>query len=150
KLRAEAEEARVSLAIALDAAQMGFWDTDLIRGTSRRSQRHDEILGYAGPPPGWGRESSRTRVVEGDRDEVHNSVDAAMERGMLRFRCRSRRPDGSLRSVAVDGRICRADDGTPVHGRGCCRRNGAASDRGSTGAGAEAASCRYNCRRSRA
>jgi adenylate cyclase len=49
ELRAEAEGARESLAIALDAAEMGIWDTDLIRGTSRRSPRHDQIFGYAGP-----------------------------------------------------------------------------------------------------
>src|SRR5260370_41390782 len=50
ELRTEAENARESLAIALDAAQMGMWDADLIGGASRRSAPHHEIFGSAGPP----------------------------------------------------------------------------------------------------
>jgi signal transduction histidine kinase/CHASE2 domain-containing sensor protein len=113
-LRAEAENARASLAIALDAAQMGMWDADLIRGTSRRSPRHDEIFGYAGPPPEWGQETLLARVVAEDQDAVARSFYAAMESGTLRFQCRIRRPDGSLRSVVVDGRVYHAEDGPPV------------------------------------
>jgi signal transduction histidine kinase len=53
-------------------------------------------------------------VIDKDGDAVAHSFDAAMKSGILHFRCRIRRPDGSLRSVAVDGRIYRADDGAPV------------------------------------
>jgi hypothetical protein len=56
--------------MALDAAQMGMWDADLIQGTSRRSARHNEIFGYAGPPPEWGCETLLARVVAEDRDTV--------------------------------------------------------------------------------
>jgi PAS domain S-box-containing protein len=114
ELRTEAENARESLAIALDAAQMGMWDADLISGTSRRSARLDEIFGYTAPPPEWGREMLLTRVVAEDRDRVSHSLDAAMETGALHFHCQIRRPDGSVRSVVVDGRVYRAEDGTPT------------------------------------
>jgi PAS domain S-box-containing protein len=114
ELRAEAENARESLAIALDAAQMGMWDVDLIRGISRRSARHDEIFGYAGPPPEWGRETLLARVVAEDRDTVARSLDAAMETDALHFHCRICRPDGSVRSIVVDGRVYRAENGTPT------------------------------------
>ena len=113
ELRTEAENARESLAIALDAAQMGMWDVDLIGGTSRRSARHDEIFGYAGPPPEWGRETLLSRVIAEDRDTVARNLDAAMETGALRFQCRIRRPDGALGSIAVDGRVYHDADGTP-------------------------------------
>ena len=90
ELRTEAEIARESLAIALDAAQMGMWDADLIGGTSRRSARHDQIFGYPGPPPEWGRETLLARVTAEDRDAVARSLDAAMKTGALYFQCRIR------------------------------------------------------------
>jgi signal transduction histidine kinase len=114
ELRAEAENARESLAIALDAAQMGMWDTDLIAGTSRRSPRHDEIFGYSGPPPEWRRETLLARIVPEDRDTVARTLDAAMATGAVHFLCRICRPDGSLRSLVVDGRVYHAADGTPT------------------------------------
>jgi signal transduction histidine kinase/CheY-like chemotaxis protein len=114
ELRAEAERARESLAIALDAARMGIWDADLIDGTSRRSARHDEIFGYPGPPPEWGRETLLARVTAEDRETVARSLDAAMETGALHFQCRIRGPDGILRSIVVDGRVYHADDGKPT------------------------------------
>jgi CHASE2 domain-containing sensor protein len=114
QLRTEAENARESLSIALDAAQMGMWDVDLIGGASRRSTRHDEIFDYAGPPPDWGRETLLTRVVAEDRDTVAQSLDEAMMTGALHFQCRICRHDGSLCSIVVDGRVYRAEDGTPI------------------------------------
>jgi len=113
ELRKEAENARQSLAIALDAAQMGMWDADLVAGTSRRSARHDEIFGYAGPLSEWSRETLLGRVIAADRDLVARSLDAAMATGALHFQCRIGRPDGSLRSIVVDGRVYHAEDGTP-------------------------------------
>jgi signal transduction histidine kinase len=114
ELRADAENARESLAIALDAARMGMWDTDLIRGTSRRSPRHDEIFGYADPAPEWGRETLLASVVAEDQDAVARSLDAAMETSILHFQCRIRQPEGALRSIVVDGRVYYGKNGMPI------------------------------------
>lgn len=114
ELRTEAENARESLAIALDAAQMGIWDADLIRRTSRRSPRHDEIFGHPGPPSEWSHESLLACVVREDQDAVARSLNNAMETGALHFQCRIRRPDGELRSVVVEGRVYHAENGTPI------------------------------------
>ena len=114
ELRTAAENARESLAIALDAAQMGIWDADLVRGTSRRSPRHDEIFGYTGASAEWNREILLACVVAEDRDAVARSLNAAMDTGTLRFQCRIRRPDGTLRSIIIDGRVYHAEDGTPI------------------------------------
>lgn len=60
ELRTEAENARESLAIALESAQMGIWDADLIRGTCRRSARYDEFLvAPVRPPHGVARSCSQ-------------------------------------------------------------------------------------------
>jgi PAS domain-containing protein len=114
ELRTDAENARESLAIALDAAQLGMWDADLIGGVSRRSARHDEIFGYPDPPPEWGRETLLARVTAEDRAVVALSLDAAMKTGTLHFQCRIRREDGSLRSIVVDGRVYHSEDGSPT------------------------------------
>ena len=114
ELRREAETARQSLTIALDAARMGMWDSDLIAGTSRCSARHDEIFGYAGPPSEWSRETLLGRVIAADRDLVSRSLDTAMATGTLHFQCRICRSDGSIRSIVVDGRVYHAGDGTPI------------------------------------
>ncbi|MBV9815735.1 MAG: CHASE2 domain-containing protein, partial [Alphaproteobacteria bacterium] len=114
ELRAEAERARESLAIALDAARMGIWDADLIDGTARRSARHDEILGYTAPSFEWSRETLLARVVAEDRDAAARSLDTAMETGALHLQCRIRGPDRALRSIAVDGRVYHNEDGTPI------------------------------------
>ena len=42
-------EARLRL--ALDAAEMGSWDLDLLDGSARRSPWHDRIFGYPDPMP---------------------------------------------------------------------------------------------------
>jgi signal transduction histidine kinase/CheY-like chemotaxis protein len=114
ELRSEAENARESLAIALDAAQMGIWDADLITGNSHQSPRYNEILGCSEAASQWSRQALLARVNAEDRDAVARSLDAAMETGILHFECRVRRPDGQLRSVVVDGRVYHSNDGTPV------------------------------------
>jgi signal transduction histidine kinase/CheY-like chemotaxis protein len=114
ELRAEAERARESLDIALDAARLGIWDADLLNGTSHRSARHDEILGYTGPSSEWSWETLLARVIAEDRDAVARSLNMAMETGALHLQCLIREPDGALRSIAVDGRVYHGDDGTPI------------------------------------
>jgi signal transduction histidine kinase/CHASE2 domain-containing sensor protein len=113
-LRREAENAREGLAIALDAAQMASWDADLIRGTFRSSPRYAEIFGWGGALTQWSRETLLAGVFAEDRDAVARNLDAAMETGVLHFQCRIRQPDQSLRSIAVDGRVYHAEDGTPI------------------------------------
>src|SRR5689334_19272297 len=41
------ERVEESLTFALSAARMGEWDLDLVKDTSRRSFRHDQIFGYS-------------------------------------------------------------------------------------------------------
>jgi YVTN family beta-propeller protein len=40
--------------------------------------------------------------------------ETGMETGTLHFQCRVRRPEGGLLSIVVDGRVYRAEDGTPI------------------------------------
>ena len=47
-------ESERRLHLALESAQMGTWDLDLLTDTSVRSLRHDQIFGYASAIPTWG------------------------------------------------------------------------------------------------
>jgi CHASE2 domain-containing sensor protein/nitrogen-specific signal transduction histidine kinase len=113
-LRGEAERARESLAIALDAARMGSWDADLVRGTARRSPRYVEIFGRTRAETRWSREALLASVVAEDRDSAARSLDAALRTGTLHFQCSIRQSDGSLRAIVVDGRVYHAEDGRPI------------------------------------
>jgi len=42
----EVRDGEARLRLALDAAEMGSWDLDLLNGSARRSSRHDQIFGY--------------------------------------------------------------------------------------------------------
>ena len=56
RMRAEAalKDSEGRLTLALDSAQMGMWDLDLLTDTSVRSLRHDQIFGYPAGAPTWG------------------------------------------------------------------------------------------------
>ncbi len=99
------EAARERLEFALDASDMGSWDLDLLRDTSRRSLRHDEIFGYTELQPHWGRELFLRHVVADDRDAVAAAFDAAAASGTLDIECRIDAADGARRWISAKGRV---------------------------------------------
>lgn len=106
-------EARLSL--ALDAAQTGVWELDLVNDTSVRSLRHDQIFGYLSLVPKWGYEIFISHVVPEDRAGVKKRFDEAYASGHLSYECRIKKADdNSLRWIAAQGRVYRNDQGHPV------------------------------------
>jgi len=100
--RARAEE---SLAIALDAADMGSWDLILTTGEMRRSASHDAIFGRKVPAEIWTLDTTIDHFTPEDRDAVRAAFDAAAVRGRVEFERRIvREGDGALRWVFVKGR----------------------------------------------
>jgi len=98
-----AGEARLHL--ALNAAEMGSWDLDLLDGGARRSPQHDSIFGYAEPVPGWDLAVFLEHVVAEDHEAAKVAFLAAMTPGGdLAFECRIKRADGEVRWIAIKGR----------------------------------------------
>ena len=99
------QAARESLEIALDAAEMGSWDLDLVNNTARRTLRHDEIFGYRALQPHWSRDSFLQHVVPEEREAVAAVFDAAVQTGALHVECRIDGADGERRWIAATGRV---------------------------------------------
>jgi PAS domain S-box-containing protein len=107
--------ARDNLALALSAAEMGDWHLDLVRDTSRRTLKHDQIFGYDHLLPEWGKATFLEHVFPDDRAAVEQAFTQALETGALEFSCRIHRAnDGGERWIAVRGKTYYGDDGRPA------------------------------------
>lgn len=109
----ELETTRESLNQALDAADMGSWDLDLVSGVARRSLRHDQIFGYSELLTDWSRDIFLKHVVEQDRMRVASCFDQAAATGLLDVECQIKRTNGDVQWIAAKGRVHYANDGTP-------------------------------------
>jgi len=110
----ELNEARETLAFALDSAGMGSWDFDLVQGSARRSARHDRIFGYETPLPSWSTRDFIAHVVDEDRQAVETALAKAMQGGIFDAECRINRRDGKIRWIAAKGRVVYGADDRPV------------------------------------
>jgi PAS domain S-box-containing protein len=109
-----AKESEQRLDLALDSAQMGAWDLDLINDTAVRSLKHDQIFGYPSLQPEWGSEIFMTHIVPEDRDLVKKRFEEAFATGHFAMECRIIWPDRSLHWIAAQGRAYRNQKGDPV------------------------------------
>jgi PAS domain S-box-containing protein len=116
--RKQAEEALKAseqrLNLALDAAQLGIWELDLVNDKAYRNLRHDQIFGYESLQPDWGRETFFTHVVPKDREAVNKSFEKAFATGDLSMECQIVWPDKSIHWISAQGHVFRNDKGDPV------------------------------------
>lgn len=108
RLANEIEERRRvedSLQLALDAAEMGHWDLDLISETVTTSTRYDQIFGYADTVRAWGLPMMLSQFVPEDRDAVRDEFVRAESLGLVDIEKRIHRlSDGAIRWVQIKGR----------------------------------------------
>jgi len=108
---AERTKAEESLAIALDAADMGNWELSLKEDSAARSARHDAIFGHEPMLSHWGLADALEHFVPEDRDAVRIAFEAVKTTGRIEFERRIRRAnDGALRWVHVKGRTLDSAD----------------------------------------
>jgi signal transduction histidine kinase/DNA-binding response OmpR family regulator len=103
-------ESESRLRFALEAAQIGDWELDLVTGSERRSLRHDRCFGYATPQPSWNFSIFLQHVHAEDRAEVSLNLEAARVAHIgWRFECRVVWPDGSVHWISSHGNTERVD-----------------------------------------
>jgi PAS domain S-box-containing protein len=111
--RVLAEQTKDALRLSMESGQVGDWDLDLSRDTSRRSLRHDQCFGYEAPIPEneWGTVQFFRHVHERDRDRVERSMRhaiAELEDWACDFRVVW--PNGTVHWLAARGRIYRTQE----------------------------------------
>ncbi|MEZ4866448.1 MAG: CheR family methyltransferase [Caldilineaceae bacterium] len=116
--RKRAEEAQrelqASLSLALEAANMGSWDYDLITNQARTDRRHNQLFGYAEPVDEWNPTIALEQVLPDDRPRFEAAYEKALETGELDVQMRVRWPDGTRHRLHDRGRVYYDDAGQPV------------------------------------
>ena len=109
------KESEERLQTAVEAAQLGVWDLDLINDQAFRSLRHDQIFGFDSLQPKWGVEIAMTHVVPEDRERFRASLAEAFQNNDFFLECRiNRASDHSLRWISAQGRVYRDLAGKPA------------------------------------
>ena len=107
-------EARMRL--ALEAADMGTWETNLLTGTLKESERMGPMFGL---PPGQANpdvDSWRSRVHPDDLERVLAQLeDAIAGRSEYDTQYRALWADGTMHWIAAKGKVLRDETGKPVH-----------------------------------
>jgi PAS domain S-box-containing protein len=108
------EQTKAALEFSLESGQVGDWDLDLTRDTSRRSLRHDRCFGYNKPIPEaeWRREVFIRHVHPEDREQVRAGLQQSID-GLLDWSAEFRViwPDETMHWLAARGRVYRTING---------------------------------------
>jgi PAS domain S-box-containing protein len=102
------------LRLAVEAANLGTWDLDIVNDIATRSLRHDQIWGYDEPQEEWGLEIAMRHVVEADRQMIMEAYESGIKSGLLFHENRVVWPDGSIHWIRAYGRFYYDTEHHPV------------------------------------
>ena len=110
----EIKERQTDLQLALDSAQVGVWELDIVKDTSVRSPWHDRIFGYTTPLAQWGVSDLMKHVLLEDHETVKAQFAEALKKGNFCMECRTRWPDQSVHWITAQGRVKKNEHGGPI------------------------------------
>ncbi len=103
------------LRFALDAAQMGEWNFDILTNTTHRSLKHDQAFGYDSLLPDWSYERFLEHVHPEDRDFVNQKFESALSKGeAYNVEARVIWPNQSVHWIWSRGRVYQDPTGKPI------------------------------------
>jgi PAS domain S-box-containing protein len=124
--RRQAEQTLVEndqrLRLAIDAAEIGFWEWDIPRNRIRRGGWHDQLFGLSPTSFSPKREAFRELIYPEDRARVDAAIENTRIKGLpydLEFRIV--RADGELRWMRGMGKLIRDQAGQPARMVGTVR-----------------------------
>ncbi|MEO7101255.1 MAG: PAS domain S-box protein [Luteolibacter sp.] len=110
------------LSMALEGAQIGEWELNLITHATRRSLKHDQIFGYTEMQPEWTYGMFLSHVHPQERDRVDRAFLESMETGGdWDVECRIIRSDGTPGWIWARGSAVKDDAGELVEMLGMVR-----------------------------
>ncbi len=106
--------------VALDAAQLAVWETNMTTGKVFRSEGHDRLYGYPEPLSEWTHEMFMASLHPEDKPAVEAQVAGIFsgEVGDYSSTYRTRWPDGTWHWLNSRSRVLRDAEGRPVVVRG--------------------------------
>ena len=93
------------LSLALETADLGIWEWDLLTGATIRSARHDQMFGYAAPQPAWDVEAAAHHVLPEDRAVLRHAFADAAAGVDVEFEVRVQTQEGPVRWIRSRGRV---------------------------------------------
>ena len=102
------------LNIALESADMGAWDLDLVNDTTIRTLDHDKIFGYDTLLPEWGTKIFLEHILSEDREYVQQRFEKSYDNKKLFFQCRIIRADKEIRWIEVYGNVYNDEKDVPI------------------------------------
>ena len=120
RLAVELGEREHDADLAAEAANIGIWTRDMVRGRISASKKWRELFGFASDEP-ITLERVLERVHPDDRSDFNDRLEqAAGQQGDYRSDLRLVLPDGQLRWIAALGRVEYDAKGRPLCSRGAC------------------------------
>ncbi|RFZ94602.1 PAS domain S-box protein [Mucilaginibacter conchicola] len=97
--------------LAIEAAEIGTFDFDMVKLTTVTSDRFNQIFGFDGPVP---HRRLTDAIHPEDRSIRERAHDDALRSGYLYYEARIVRPDESVHWIRAQGKIYRDKDEKPV------------------------------------
>ncbi|NJK86108.1 MAG: PAS domain S-box protein, partial [Bacteroidales bacterium] len=110
----KARESSERLRLAVESANLGTWDLDLVKDVANRSLRHDQIWGYNEFQKQWGLEIAMRNVIEDDRKMIMEAYEKGIRSGQLSHENRVIWPDESIHWIRAYGQFYYDLEGKPV------------------------------------
>ena len=114
KVETALKESEERLNLAVENAEAGVFDTDLVTEHTIRSPKHAQIYGYKDNQGEWTLDKVREHMLPEDREPALMAYQGSFNSGVLNHSFRIRRVDGVTRWVQTIGKVVFSEKKVPL------------------------------------